>query len=246
MSEELVDFHTHILPGMDDGAKDAAESKNMLERLVQQGVHTVCLTPHFYPYKETQDTFLKRREQAFSQIRPFAAEVGVRFALASETFFNDYLFHSEDISPLCMKDNDGQNYLLTELPFDSSFSEHTVKRLSRLIDTYCVYPVLAHIERYPKLVNDKKLINRLIDMGCLMQINLSAFGRGYFLKKRLLGYIAKNMVHVVGTDAHNTDKRPPEYSAGISIIQESLGDDAVLQLSRNAQQIVAGCFIQED
>jgi protein-tyrosine phosphatase len=246
MSEELVDFHTHILPGMDDGAKDTEESKKMLEMLVKQGVHTVCLTPHFYPYKETQETFLKRREQAFSQIQPFALELGVHFALASETFFNDYLFHSEDISPLCMQGSDGRHYLLTEMPFDSHFSEHTVKRISRLIDTYSVNPVLAHIERYPKLVNNKKLIDRLIDMGCLMQINLSAFGRGFFLKKRLLGYLAKNMVHVVGTDAHNTGKRPPEYSAGISIIQKSLGEDTVCQLSRNAQQIVAGCLIQED
>lgn len=246
MSKELVDFHIHILPGMDDGAKNSEESKKMLEMLVRQDVHTVCLTPHFYPYKETQDTFLKRREQAFSQIRPFAEEMGVHFVLASETFFNDYLFHSEDITPLCMKGNDGQNYLLTEMPFDSSFSEHTVKRLSRLIDTYSVNPVLAHIERYPKLVNDKKLIGRLIDMGCLMQINLSAFGRGYFMKKRLLGYIAENMVHVVGTDAHNVEKRPPEYSEGVSVIQKALGEDSVRQLSRNAQQIVAGCQIQED
>lgn len=244
-NEEMVDFHTHILPGMDDGAKDAEESKKMLQMLVQQGVHTVCLTPHFYPYKETLEAFLNRREQAFSQIQPYAAEMGLRFVLASETFFNDYLFHSEDISPLCMKGSAGRSYLLTEMPFDSHFSDHTVSRISKLIDIYGVNPVLAHIERYPKLVNNKKLIDRLIDMGCLMQINLSVFEKGFFLKKRILSYIAKNMVHVVGTDSHNTEKRPPKYSEGISVIQKSLGEDAVNQLSRNAQQITAGCFILE-
>ena len=243
MNDGMVDFHTHILPGMDDGAKDVEESKKMLEALCQQNVHTVCLTPHFYPYKEDQELFLQRRQTAFSQIQPFAAEMGIRLALASETFFNDYLFRSEDILPLCMKDGEGRYYLLTEMPFQSSFSDRTANRISKLMDTYSITPVLAHIERYPNLVNDKNLINRLIDMGCLMQINLTAFGRGYFLKKRLLGYIRKNMVHVVGTDAHNTQKRPPNYSEGISIIQKALGKDSVQQLSQNAQQIVAGCLI---
>ena len=243
MNEDLADFHTHILPGMDDGAKDPEESKRMLEALKQQDVHTVCLTPHFYPYKETQETFLERRQEAFSRIQPYAGENGIRLVLASETFFNDYLFRSEDILPLCMKDGEGKYYLLTEMPFDSTFSDRTVNRISKLMDTYSITPVLAHIERYPTLVNDKKLINRLIDLGCLMQINLSAFQKGFLLKTKLLRYIRENMVHVVGTDAHNTGKRPPEYSAGISVIRKSLGEDAVLQLSRNAQQIVAGCLI---
>lgn len=243
MNEHLTDFHTHILPGMDDGAKDAEESKRMLEALNRQNVHTVCLTPHFYPYKEAQEVFLERRQTAFSQIQPLAAEMGIRLALASETFFNDYLFRSEDILPLCVKDGEGQYYLLTEMPFQSSFSDRTVNRISKLMDTYSVTPVLAHIERYPKLVNDKNLINRLIDMGCLMQINLSAFQKGFLLKTRLLRYIRGNMVHVVGTDAHNTGNRPPDYSTGIAVIRKSLGEDAVLQLSRNAEQIVAGCLI---
>lgn len=242
----MVDFHTHILPGMDDGARDAAESRKMLELLSRQGVTAVCLTPHFYPYKESLESFLNRREESFAKIRPLSGELGVRFALASETFFNDYLFHSEDISRLCMKDDGGRGYLLTELPFGTSFSERTLDRLSRLMNTYSVYPVLAHIERYPNLVNHRRLIGRLIDMGCLMQINLSAFQKGFLLKRRLLGDIRGNLVHVVGTDAHNLQHRPPAYQDGISLIRKSLGDDAVDRLSRNAGKMISGCLLGEE
>lgn len=243
MNKGMVDFHTHILPEMDDGAKDLSESKKMLEMLVRQGVDTICLTPHYYSYKENLKSFLERRQKSFAALEPYAKELGVHVAIASETFFSDYLFHLEDIEPLCMKDSSGRRYLLTELPFSSSFSERTLDRLSRLIDTYSVCPVLAHIERYPKLINHKNLIDSLIDMGCLMQINLSAFQRGFFLKRRLLGYIRNERIHVVGTDAHNMQKRSPRYLDGIMTIQKKLDGGAVDRISHNAYQIVSGSLL---
>lgn len=243
MNEGMVDFHTHILPEMDDGAEDLPESKKMLEMFIRQGVDTICLTPHFYSYKENLETFLERRKKSFAAIEPYQKELGVHFALASETFFSDYLFHLEDISPLCMKDSSGRRYLLTELPFASSFSERTLDRISRLIDTYSVCPVLAHIERYPKLINHKKLIGRLIDMGCLMQINLSAFQKGFFLKRKLLGYIRNDLIHVVGTDAHHVQQRAPNYLDGIAAIRKSLDDGAVDRMNQNARRIVSGSLL---
>jgi protein-tyrosine phosphatase len=236
----LVDFHTHILPSMDDGAKDETVSLKMLDCLKKQGVNTVCLTSHFYPYKETLESFLERRENAFKKIAHYSSEIGIKLVLASETFFNDYLFHTEDISQLCMCDNEGQLYLLTEMPINSSFSDRTINRISRLIDSYSVCPVLAHIERYPKLVNNPGLISRLIDMGCLMQINLSAFDKNIFFRKKLLRYIKHNFIHVVGTDSHNMEQRSPAYQNGISIIEKSLGAGAVKQIGSNALQIISG------
>ncbi|HBC30964.1 MAG TPA: hypothetical protein DC024_06940 [Clostridiales bacterium] len=243
MSEGLVDFHTHILSEMDDGAKSLSESNQMLKMLVQQGVDTVCLTPHFYPYKESMESFVTRRKKSFEKLMPSGKKLGIKFVLSSETFLNDYLFHTEDITPICMNDSNGDYYLLTELPLQSSFSERTINRISKLIDTYSVHPILAHIERYPKLVKHKTIINQLIDMGCLMQINLSSLQKGFFLKRKLLRYFSDNLIHVVGTDSHNMEHRQPDYKSGIEILQKSLGDKMVKQISQNARQIISGCTI---
>lgn len=245
MNEGYVDFHTHILPQLDDGAASEQESMSMLKMLADQGVETVCLTPHFYPYRETVESFVARRQKSFAQLKPLAEGTGISVVLASETFLNDYLFHAEDISPLCMKNREGRSYLLTELPLDSGFTEHTLAKISKLIDTYSVTPVLAHIERCSNLLKNKGQVNRLIDMGCMMQINLEALDKNFFLRSRILRYIENGMVHVVGTDAHHMQTRAPEYSKGIRVIQKSLGNAAVDRLNSNARQIVSGCLIRE-
>lgn len=65
-----VDIHTHCLPGMDDGAKDLETSLQMLRLLRRQGVAKAALTSHYYPHKESLDSFLKRREAAWQRLRP--------------------------------------------------------------------------------------------------------------------------------------------------------------------------------
>jgi protein-tyrosine phosphatase len=102
-----------------------------------------------------------------------------------------------------------------------------------------VVPILAHIDRYPKLIKSSALLDEFIDMGCLMQMNLESLQEGFLKKRKLLKYIQSNMVHVVGTDAHNMSERPPVYSEGISVIAKALGEGAVNQLTRNALQIIS-------
>ncbi|NLJ32207.1 MAG: hypothetical protein GX424_11490 [Clostridiales bacterium] len=235
-----VDFHTHILPEMDDGAKDLSESLEMLRLLREQGVGAVCLTPHFYPYREGPEDFLERRQRSFSLLLPRARELGVRLVPASETFFTDTVLNLPDLSALCMRDAQGRRYLLTELPFSSSFSARTLDRISRLMGVHGVVPVLAHIERYPKLFSDAGKIDELIEMGCLMQMNLEALDGGFFQKRKALRYIRDNMIHVVGTDSHNTRTRPPAYLPGITAVERALGKEAAAQLSANARQIISG------
>lgn len=233
--QNFVDCHTHILPGIDDGSKSPEESTEMLKNLLSQGVSTVWLTPHFYPYKEEIQSFLDKREDAYSVLKPIADKLNMEVLLASETFLTDYLFNIPDISKLCVN---GQKYLLTELPFSSSFSQRTFDRIRRLVSNYGVVPILAHIERYPKLLKHVAYLDELIDMGCLMQMNLSALDGGLFQRRKLLTYIERNLVHIVGTDCHNLESRPPQYLRGMSIIEKKLGTDYVEQLMENTRSII--------
>ncbi len=238
MHKELnfIDCHTHILPGMDDGPQNLQESIRMLQSLLAQGVHTVWLTPHFYPYKESLESFLSRREKACSILKPDADELGMELLPASEAFLSDYLFNAPDISKLCI----GGKYLLTELPFSLGFSQQVFNRISRLTLTFGVVPILAHVERYPKLIKDVAMLDEFVDMGCLAQINLSSLKDGIMKRKQLLEYIEIDLVHLIGTDCHNMGNRSPKYSSGISIIENKLGSGYVEQLMDNARQIMRG------
>ncbi len=249
MHKELnyIDCHTHILPGMDDGSQSLQESILMLKSLLSQGVHTVWLTPHFYPYKETIESFLSRREKACAILKPDADELGIEVLPASETFLSDCIFNAPSISKLCI----GGKYLLTELPFSSSFSQQTLDRISRLAATYSVIPILAHVERYPKLIKDVAMLDEFIDMGCLAQINLSSLEDGIIKRKQLLQYIETNLVHLAGTDCHNMENRSPKYSSGISIIEKRLGYEYVDKVGgvdidvTDAEINVANSYIHE-
>ena len=234
--QKYIDCHTHILPGMDDGPKTLQESVLMLQSLSSQGVHTVWLTPHFYPYKENLENFLSRREKAYSILKPDADKLGVEVLPASETFLSDYIFNAPNVSKLCI----GGKYLLTELPFTSNLSQQIIDRINRLIVSYSVVPILAHVERYPKLIKNVDLLDELIDMGCLAQINLSSLEDGIIKPKQLLRYITMDLVNLIGTDCHNTESRSPKYSDGISIIEKQLGSEYAEQLMDNARQIMCG------
>ena len=235
LSRPFVDFHTHILPEIDDGSPDRDTSEEMLLCLKRQGVGTVVLTPHFYTDRESLSSFLRRREAAWESLAPVLEQVEMDAILACEMHFSDYVFNSADISALCIQNK----FLVTELPYSFVFSDNQISKIGRLISTYNVTPVLAHIERYPELLKNRGLLDQLIEMGCHTQINLGAFRNGGLrLRKTVLALIQSQRVHVVGTDCHNMKSRPPSYEPGIRTISEKLGEDAARLLTENAESML--------
>jgi len=231
----FIDLHTHILPCMDDGSPDLETSVEMLKQLKQQGVHTVILTPHFYTDRENLKDFLNRRAMSIQLLHPMTEQLGMTVLPACELYFTDYIFNNENISPLCIPNG---KYILTELPFSCPFSDSTFDRISRLMGTLNVIPILAHIERYPRLMKDENCLERLLHMGCLTQINLDSLTSGFSLRKKLLNLIREGLVHVVGTDCHNLISRSPRYHDGIQIIEKALGREYVETLMNQSLQII--------
>ena len=235
LSRPFIDFHTHILPGIDDGSPNRDTSWEMLSCLNEQGVGTVVLTPHFYTDRESLSSFLRRRETAWEALAPVLEQVNMKVVLACEMHFSDYIFNSDDISALCIR----EKFLLTELPYSFVFSDIQISKIGRLISDYNITPVFAHIERYPELLKKGGCLDQLIEMGCRTQINLGALRNGGLrLRKTILALIQSGRVHVVGTDCHNMNSRPPSYEPGIRIISEKLGEDFVRRLNENAASML--------
>ena len=149
----MTDLHTHILPGVDDGAKAPEESLEMLRMERDQGVDTVVLTPHFYRDRERPDAFLARRLAAAKALRDTLMalpkeEVRTlpRLILGAEVALEPNLADIEQLPQMFMGHS---KYLLLELPF-SPWTEQMFRQLRELMDRTGATLVIAHLERYLK------------------------------------------------------------------------------------------------
>ncbi|MBQ3069791.1 MAG: hypothetical protein IJD01_07595, partial [Clostridia bacterium] len=202
-----IDFHSHILPRVDDGASSREVSGLMLRALADQKVDTVVLTPHYYSDHEPIEAFLRRREKA--RLIPTESDSFPLLRYGAEVRFSEYLFNNRDLSALCI---DGTRTMLLELPFNKPVTEGTVQSIDRLITEYAITPVLAHIERYGSLLRSRRLMDEMIDLGCVLQVNLSSFCM--FGKRRLFSLLNDGYIGALGTDSHNLTSRPPDYTSG--------------------------------
>jgi protein-tyrosine phosphatase len=232
----FLDAHTHILPGIDDGAEDEAESQKMLARLAGEGVTTMALTPHYFHYKEPLADFLARREAALELIQPMADDAGVSLLVASETYLTEDLLNEPDLSGLCFQST---RLLLTEISMNCLFSDRDISLFDRIAVNYGVTPILAHIERYPRLLNSEGLLSELMEIGCFMQVNLSSFTEGGgSIRKRLLRLMADGYISFIGTDCHRMAFRPPEYKKHMGLIIKKLGADFMARFQQNMARML--------
>lgn len=236
--ENLVETHCHIIPGVDDGAPDIETSLAMIEKLQRQGAKKIILTPHYYSDNISLDDFLRRRDKAFNELLRKLPSGSPTLIPAAEVYISRYLFNNPNIDELKVA---GSNYILIEHPFSSSFSENTYDRLMNMYCDYGAKPILAHIERYPALMDDPYKLEDYINMGCLTQVNISSFVDSHrSVKKKLIKLLNTGHIHLIGSDCHNLSSRAPEYESGIKEIIKKSGQEAVDVLIKNANILTSG------
>ena len=201
-----VDIHTHILPGIDDGADKAGTSLVMLDMLKADGVTDVVFTPHFYFRNQDMEAFLEKRGAAYGKIASFSPK-NIRMHIGAEVEFSDVSINYESFRRLSI---DGGKYVLLELPFTGNLSKDIFPRLEQLIYQTGLYPIIAHVERYPDIIKNPALVAELINIGCLIQVNAGAVIES--VRKSLVDALfIHGQVHLIGTDCHNLGSRKPEY-----------------------------------
>lgn len=230
----MLDFHTHILPGIDDGAKDVSESMALLDALHKQGVDTVILTPHYYGRRRNVGQFLENRENAFQRLR--AAYHGcIRLIKGCECNIHTCAnIDFNDLKPLAIENT---HYILTELSFEHEWSEKFWERIYNLLEMGLI-PVIAHVELYPAVVKNPQFAYRLVQSGCLLQINCdSVLDRNKYKFIKVL--IEHNQAYCLGSDTHNTDKRPPHYQGAVKLLEQDFGVEFCNSLQENMKKIIS-------
>lgn len=232
----VTDFHSHILPGIDDGSPDAAQSLAMLRVLAAQGIERVVLTPHFYPRYDDPDTFLTARAQSAAILRSaMAGEEGLpRLTLGAEVHYFPGISDSEVLPRLALA---GTSCILIEMP-PAPWTPQMFRELNGIQEKQGLTPILAHIDRYITPLHTYGIFRQLEELPVLVQANA-----GFFLDRKTarfaLRLLREGKIHVLGSDCHNLTDRAPNLGPAAAVIRQRLGEGTLLRIGRTETEILA-------
>lgn len=227
----ITDFHTHILPGVDDGSANVEMSVQMLQKEAEQGIESVVLTPHFYPTRHQPESFLARRAEAFAALQEALPAGMPQLHLGAEVYYYRGMSHTEQMRDLAI---DGGKYLLVEMPWQG-WSEKEFLELAQIKENLELTPIIAHIDRYVRWTNVKKTMERLLELPVLIQANASFFTR-FTTRNMALRMLQEGQIHLLGSDCHDLDKRPPILGDTMKKIAEKVSLEAV---HHTAQEVLS-------
>lgn len=237
----MTDFHSHILPGIDDGAQNLQMSEKMLELEAQSGITTIVATPHFYLSQQSVERFAEKREEAFQKLLPIADEMGIEIVCGAEVYYSPSLI-DEDLSKLCIE---GTRYMMIELPY-TKLSDNFIREFHSFIGNISseITPILAHAERYLKFTDENSLY-KIMDTDMIVQLNSGSFKPFSPHIKFMLDLIKRDMAHLLGTDCHNTTTRPPNMDMAKKMIGKKISPRCFDRLMHNAQTVLSDELIGE-
>ncbi len=231
----MVDFHSHILPGIDDGSQSVDESIKMLKLSWEHGVRTIVATPHYYASDESVDSFLKRRDRSFDMLQKELENISFdvpNIVLGAEVYFFNSMGHSDDIKKLSIGNT---KYILVEMPF-SPWTTSTINEIYSIMSKNMI-PIIAHIERYFNQEKKSGKIEELMDTDVFIQMNCE-YINDIFTRRKALKLIENNIINVIGSDCHNLSNRAPNMGKAISIIENKLGYDVIENIYNTSMYIL--------
>ena len=236
----MIDFHNHILPNADDGAKTMDESIQMLRHAQNQGITDIVNTVHFQHSKmegkRTDFDYISSiRDRLLEEM--YKENIDINIHLGAEVFFNFNLLDIIDnkLTTFC-----NGKYMLVEFQthfFPPNFEQHLYE-----LKMSGITPIIAHPERYKQIQDDIQIIEKLIDSGCLIQIDagsiLSHFGEKCLSTSLLM--LNKRMVHIIGSDAHGMGKRNFCLKDAINKIEPNIDTNILKIILNNPNKVIAG------
>lgn len=199
-----TEYHCHILPGIDDGAKDVETSLAMIEMMKSQGVERIVATSHFYAHREKSVAeFMKKRQAAFEKIKDKSPIKSIY--LGAEVAIEHGISELKDIEKLAIE---GTRLILLELPY-RAYSKWMSEEIYNIGVEFKLKVMLAHVHRYLEYYSKEEL-EGILSAKAVMQINNEAFS-SWKEKKLVKRVIADEKRFAFGSDAHNTDDRKPNW-----------------------------------
>lgn len=203
---DIVDFHSHILPGADHGSGSVSESLDQLRLASARGIKRIIATPHFYPNSHDVNSYIKRRGLSYNQLLAAMPEDSPEIKLGAEVLICEGIENMPGLERLFIA---GTSTLLLELSY-TDFHYSYIKSVATLISSG-VDVILAHADRYPK-----ENVNQLLDVGARIQLNAESC-KSIFLAKHIKQWLDRGCVVALGSDIHGRDhKAYRNFSVAVS------------------------------
>lgn len=237
-----IDVHSHILPGIDDGAKDFEMGMGMLRTAYGNGIGGIILTPHYKPMRHNAGPGRVRALVGQLQEEADKEGMGIRLYAGNELYYSSETVRCLEEGQACTLA--GSDYVLVEFgPMDGlDYIRGGVYQV--LSAGY--RPILAHVERYGSVCREIGHVEDLVAMGCYIQVNagsvMGQFGMGARQISRKL--LKKELVHFVATDAHNDRRRKPELLGCARFLERRYGRGYMERLLHaNPMHVIANRYI---
>lgn len=234
----MIDFHNHVLPNLDDGSKTMDQTIAMLNTAVDQGITDVICTVHYqHPKMEGYEVSHDIVNETIQQVENKFNNPDFKLHLGAEVFYLPNLLEIKS-DPLTVF-NHGK-YMLVEfqtfqLPpqFDTTLYNLVMSGTT---------PIIAHAERYKPIQENLRIVEKLIHSGCLIQLNAgSILGKfGQQCKKTAELMLKRNMVHFIGSDAHNDTRRNFCLKPAIESARKIIGDQVDILVNENPLKLIQG------
>ena len=217
-----IDIHNHILPGIDDGAKDEQMSLQMLHMAAEDGITHLIATPHFH-YRRGH-AVPEQIKRTLALMQEMAGEAGIPIHLYSgnELYYTHELLEMVKAkAALTLADSD---YVLLE--FSPETEQRKIQNAVYEFLSEGYYPIIAHMERYQAFYKQPEFLETILEMGAYYQVNAGSItGNGGWVLKRFTRKMLKSgMIHFVATDAHDLEKRQLHLGSASTWIEKKLGE----------------------
>lgn len=240
----MIDLHSHLLPGIDDGAPDLETALALARVAVQDGItHLVC-TPHIHPgrYDNTPASITAARDSLVAGLK--AENIALQVAAAAEVRFGMELMLGIGQGQIpFLGEWQGKKVLLLEFPHGEI--PFGAERLTAWLLQRNIVPMIAHPERNKGIMRSPSKLKPFIQQGCLLQVTASSVaGRfGPAAQEIAHALLEEGVVTILASDAHNLDYRPPILSEGLEHAAELIGESqAELLVRQRPWQIAQGHF----
>jgi len=242
----MIDIHTHIIDGIDDGAKNMTDSLALLKMAAESGTTDIIATPHIIEGTEHPTWQLIKEKTEDLNRNALSAGIPIRVYAGAEVEMN------WDMLPLLKTGKEnyclaGSRYVLIELPTNTipNYAEEFLYE----VQIRELIPIIAHPERHPYLAKHPRLLHQWVRNGALLQCNVGSFTCKFGTEvKNFANLLLKNnMVHFFGTDAHSVEHRHSDASAALEIIAKKVSPETLRMItSVNPQAILEDRYIDVD
>jgi len=229
----MIDIHSHILPGVDDGAQTLDESLEMAKLAVEDGIEKMVATPHLF-----RGNSLHKNFDTINSVKNKLAEALEENNISLQLFTGAEVHISHNLLDEIKQHRENlvinnSSYLIVEFPSDHIFSG--VKQLFFDLMSEGLIPIIAHPERNSVFRRSPELLFDLVQMGGLCQVNSGSFAGLYGTRAQeaAIQFLKLNFVHFMGSDCHNTKASKPKISASFKAVASIIGEERAKALVKD-------------